>query len=251
MRVLLVGVGGNGSKLLVSLARLHLLLKSLGGDGFHLTALDPDEVSEANLVRQAFLPQDLGRNKAEILITRLNLAYGLTWEFRPRAVEARDLTDADLIITAVDSKRARRSVYEAVKRRRVWWVDLGNGDRYGQVVAGNGTVDWPYPPDLLPELVSGEDEDPGPSCSMLEAVLRQDLLVNDLAAVWAAEMTASIIRRGEPRYNAVFYDLDRGTTRPYRKPPKAKEGALRPQGRGEVRRHGTQRRNRREHPPQP
>lgn len=248
-KVLLVGVGGNGSKLLVSLARLHLLLKSLGGEGFHLTALDPDEVSEANLVRQAFLPQDLGRNKAEILITRLNLAYGLTWEFRPRAVEARDLTDADLIITAVDSKRARRSVYDTVKRRWVWWVDLGNGDRYGQVVAGNGTEDWPYPPDLLPELVSGEDEDPGPSCSMLEAVLRQDLLVNDLAAVWAAEMTASIIRRGVPRYNAVFYDLDRGTTRPYRKPP-SKEGALRPQGRGEVRRHGTQR-NRRDHPPQP
>lgn len=118
------------------------------------------------------------------------------------------------------------------------------------MVAGNGTEDWPYPPDLLPELVSGEDEDPGPSCSMLEAVLRQDLLVNDLAAVWAAEMTASIIRRGVPRYNAVFYDLDRGTTRPYRKPPN-KEGALRPQERGEVRRHGTQRRNRREHPPQP
>lgn len=29
-------------------------------------------------------------------------------------------------------------------------------------------------------------------------------------------MTASIIRRGEPRYNAVFYDLDRGTTRSLR-----------------------------------
>jgi PRTRC genetic system ThiF family protein len=232
MEVLLVGVGGNGSKLLATLARADTALQALGHRPLHVVAVDPDTVSESNLVRQAFLPKDLGRNKAEALISRLNLLYGKAWEWRARAFQPGDLEEVRprILVTALDSRRARREVFEAVKALpfylRPWWVDLGNGDRYGQVLAGNGFPEAPYPPEREPDLV-GEEEDEGPSCSVLEALLRQDLLVNDLAAVWAGELVWQILRKGRPDYLGVYYDLDQGTTRSVgweRLTPKEKSG---------------------------
>lgn len=215
MNVLLVGLGGNGSKLLVSLARAALALRAMGRTPPHVVAVDPDRVSEANLARQAFAPQDLGRPKAEVLVGKTNLLYGLGWEWRTRPFQPEDLREADIVVSALDSRRARRQVAEALEKRKakLWWVDLGNGDRYGQVLAGNGTKEAPWPHQRLPELV-GDEEDEGPSCSVLEALLRQDLLVNDMAAVWAAEVLWHLLRGKRPPYLGVFYDLDRGKATP-------------------------------------
>ncbi len=170
MNVLLVGLGGNGSKLLVSLARAALALRAMGWSPPHVVAVDPDTVSEANLARQAFAPQDVGRSKAEVLVGKVNLLYGLGWEWRVRPFQPDDLREAEVVVSALDSKRARRQVAEALEKRKVelWWVDLGNGDRYGQVLAGNGTKEAPWPHQRLPELI-GEEEDEGPSCSVLES----------------------------------------------------------------------------------
>lgn len=216
MNVLLVGLGGNGSKLLVSLARAALALRAMGRTPPHVVAVDPDRVSEANLARQAFAPQDLGRPKAEVLVGKTNLLYGLGWEWRTRPFQPEDLREADIVVSALDSRRARRQVAEALEKKKVelWWVDLGNGDRYGQVLAGNGTKEAPWPHQRLPELIGGDEEDEGPSCSVLEALLRQDLLVNDMAAVWAAEVLWHLLRGKRPPYLGVFYDLDRGKTTP-------------------------------------
>lgn len=215
MNVLLVGLGGNGSKLLVSLARAALALRAMGRTPPHVVAVDPDRVSEANLARQAFAPQDVGRPKAEVLVGKVNLLYGLGWEWRTRPFRPEDLREADIVVSALDSKRARREVAEALEKRKVerWWIDLGNGDRWGQVVAGNGTKEAPWPHQRLPELI-GDEEDEGPSCSVLEALLRQDLLVNDMAAVWAAELLWHLLRKKKPPYLGVFYDLDRGKATP-------------------------------------
>lgn len=233
MNVLLVGLGGNGSKLLVSLARAALALRAMGRTPPHVVAVDPDRVSEANLARQAFAPQDLGRPKAEVLVGKTNLLYGLGWEWRTRPFQPEDLREADIVVSALDSRRARRQVAEALEKRKVnlWWVDLGNGDRYGQVLAGNGTEEAPWPHQRLPELI-GEEEDEGPSCSVLEALLRQDLLVNDMAAVWAAEVLWHLLRGKRPLYLGVFYDLDRGKATPVPW-PKAHEETSREERPGE------------------
>ena len=214
MRIALIGVGGNGSKLLVSLARMALALRALRGEaGLWVVAVDPDQVSEANLVRQAFLPQDLGRNKAEVLVGRVNLLYGLDWEWRARPFSEEDVHAADVVVSALDSRRARRELAGLLEGSRRWWMDLGNGDRYGQVVLGQGTEEAPWPHQRFPELVGGEEEDEGPSCSVLEALMRQDLMVNDLAAVWASALLWDLARGKRPAYLGVVYDLDRGITR--------------------------------------
>lgn len=212
MQIVMVGAGGNGSKLLVSLVRAQMVLNILGRNPLQLVLIDPDTVSEANLVRQAFLPGDLGRPKAEVLVSRVNLAYGLNWEWRARAFRPADLHGVQLVISAVDSRQARRAIAEAIGTSVLWWLDMGNDVRHGQVLLGRGTAQMPYPHERLPELVEGEDDD-RPSCSALEAVMRQDLLVNDMAAIWAAELAWQVIKDGKPKYLGVFFDLERGTVR--------------------------------------
>ena len=110
LRVLVVGSGGNGSKLTVGMKNLHGALLALGHPGIQLTLADGDTVSPSNLVRQTFYPSDVGLNKATVLINRINLSCGLAWEALPRYVTAHDLagTRIDLLVSCVDSLAARR-----------------------------------------------------------------------------------------------------------------------------------------------
>jgi hypothetical protein len=64
VHVALVGAGGIGSLMLSGLARLDAAIRALGHPGLDVTVYDPDDVSEANLGRQLFAPADVGRNKA-------------------------------------------------------------------------------------------------------------------------------------------------------------------------------------------
>ena len=63
----LIGVGGGGSLVLSGLVRLHLAIKSLGHPhGLAVNVWDPDIVSQANVGRQLFAPNEIGLNKAEV-----------------------------------------------------------------------------------------------------------------------------------------------------------------------------------------
>ncbi|MGI8867121.1 MAG: ThiF family adenylyltransferase, partial [Rubrobacteraceae bacterium] len=101
LSVLVVGAGGSGSKLCVGLKNLHGALLALGHPGFQVVLADGDTVSTSNLVRQSFYPADVGLNKATVLINRINLSCGLTWEAYPHHLEADDLrrSNADLVVS--------------------------------------------------------------------------------------------------------------------------------------------------------
>ena len=110
LRVTLVGVGGNGSKMLIGLKNLHLALSTLGLFRLHVTAYDHDLVSESNLVRQSYYPSDIGQNKAVLLVNRINLSCGLAWEAQARAYNHNSSdVNADLLISCVDTRFARGS----------------------------------------------------------------------------------------------------------------------------------------------
>ena len=55
--VLVAGAGGTGYQVITSLARMSVALQALGHPGLHLTAFDPDTVTEANIGRQLFSEQ--------------------------------------------------------------------------------------------------------------------------------------------------------------------------------------------------
>jgi len=219
------GCGGSGCHLLMGLAQLQKALRGLGHPGLEVTAFDPDAVSEANLGRQLFTETDLGQNKALTLIHRLNIAFGLDWcavplEYRPYQ------RTPDLLVSCVDSKQARAGIHERIKDGRSdYWMDLGNGPDYGQVVLGQvgpAKRRLANVAELYPEMVHGYDNDE-PSCSLAEALTHQELFVNRALTAFALHLVWTMFRRGEIRVAGCFLNLREMTTVPlppqWRKPP--------------------------------
>lgn len=226
VRVLLVGAGGNGSKMLTGLKNLHLALCAFGCEGLQVFLADGDTVSEANLVRQAFFPSDLGQNKATVLINRLNLSYGLEWRALPRSVSDGDLSaDVHFLISCVDTRRARQGIHHALTKRNnrtCYWLDLGNTRATGQFVLG--CPKNAYNPrsksrlrtaaELFPELVSNLPDEAEPSCSTLQALERQDLFVNDVLVAASLNLVWRLLRYGELTYHGGLVNVETGVVRP-------------------------------------
>ena len=71
-----IGAGGTGSQVVTSLARMDTALRKLGHPGLFVRVYDPDTVGESNIGRQLFSEADLGLNKAQCLVTRINRFFG-------------------------------------------------------------------------------------------------------------------------------------------------------------------------------
>ena len=76
----IIGAGGTGSQVLTGMARLDVTLRALGHPGLFVTVYDPDIVTDANIGRQLFGPSDLGLNKSQCLVTRINNFFGNDWK---------------------------------------------------------------------------------------------------------------------------------------------------------------------------
>lgn len=221
--VVVVGAGGTGSQVIAGLAQLHYALLSLGNQyGLHVTLIDDDLVSEANIGRQMFYPSDIGHPKAEILINRINLTMGLTWEAEAARVVANANIRADILIGCVDNRKARKHMLEALSSNGGYWLDYGNREHDGQVILGQVLPSWsrkeeqkarlPHVGDLFPELIdpSLDAEDDAPSCSLADALQKQSLFVNRSVAVWGLNMLWELFRHGKLDYHGVFVNLKSG-----------------------------------------
>lgn len=207
--VSLIGVGGTGSMLLTHLVRLNQAVRALGGAGLHVQAYDPDDVSDHNLTRQNFAPADVGRNKAVVLVERCNLYAGLNWRAYPRTYEPSDHNKSvHLVISCVDSGSARHEIYESFAHQPPpYWLDCGNEARSGQVILGRFDRTLPHILELDPTGMKG-DEASGPSCSALEALTRQHLMINPNVALQAAGMLSDLLLLGCIETSAVYLRLD-------------------------------------------
>ena len=78
-----IGAGGTGSQVVTSLARMDTALRKLGHPGLFVRVYDPDTVGESNIGRQLFSEADLGLNKAQCLVTRINRFFGNDWAAVP------------------------------------------------------------------------------------------------------------------------------------------------------------------------
>ena len=102
LTVALIGVGGTGSQVLTSLGRMNYALKELGHPGLHVKSYDADIVTAANCGRQLFSPIEVGRNKAEVLTTKLNMFFGTAWESIPEMYDERS-EQTNIVISCVDT----------------------------------------------------------------------------------------------------------------------------------------------------
>lgn len=220
-----IGCGGTGSQLLPRLAQLHKSMLALGHPaGLAVTVWDPDEVSAHNCLRQNFFECDVHQKKASVMVNRLNMAHGLTWQDRPEyfSVEAMKHDRADFIIGCVDSKKGRREIEAFVRNswNTTYWIDAGNESDSGQVIVGQGgrrienhPLRLPLVSELYPEIVNGEDDN-APSCSARESIFKQGLATNPMAATWVYAWLAHVLRFGKIDYCGVFFNLTAGRSSP-------------------------------------
>lgn len=207
IHIALAGCGGTGSQMLITLARMDLALRGLGGAGLIVDCFDPDTVSAANCGRQAFYTCDLGKNKAEVLAERLKLCFpGFEVIAYPEKFYAR--VGIPFLISCVDSRNARREICNSRHHLDCYHIDCGNGADYGQVLMGNGTKELPWPEIVEPELIASGPEDDTPSCSMAEALEKQDLFVNDFAARIAGALLWNMFRHGYTEIRGAYYTLN-------------------------------------------
>lgn len=223
----LIGCGGTGSQVLTCLARIHQSLSALGHPGLNVSVYDPDEVTEANIARQLFSLSDVGLNKAEVLVTRINRFFGLDWLAYPCVYKNTCNRHANILISCVDTVQSRQELV-AVKNctsydppfQSYYWMDFGNGRRTGQVVLGTLTsIEQPKIKSVktvarlktvlkLFDLSSVNEADSGPSCSLAEALNKQDLFINSTLAQLGCALLWKLLSTGSVDYQGMFLNLE-------------------------------------------
>jgi len=234
LRVLLVGAGGSGSAILLQLPFLEQALRAWGQPGLAVTVMDPDTVSEVNIVRQPFSHVDIGSNKAMCLVGRINMFWGFAWKAIPHAFGDGTAAEpeCDLLISCVDTRKARHQIAESFKKFRApaYHLDLGNNASSGQYVLGqprDRTVSaraqetrLPTVFERFPEIADITiAESPLPSCSAVEALDRQEPFINQTLAVSSLAMLARLLRYGQISYHGGFYNAETGWVAPLKVDP--------------------------------
>jgi PRTRC genetic system ThiF family protein len=228
VRVLVVGCGGNGSAVAAGLPYLHQAMLVAGHPGgLQVTLMDGDIISPANCVRQPFSSAEIGLAKAVVMVSRLNLFWGLSWTASPEFLsEQSKIGDFDVVIGCVDTRAARRVIGKHVQgwRSRVgYWLDLGNSGDSGQFVLGqplNGrnrrsAERLRTAPELFPEIVRELLDDDGvPSCSSLEALERQEPFLNQALAYHALALLTRLFRYGRIEHHGAFINVRENRVQP-------------------------------------
>lgn len=238
IRILLIGAGGNGSAVLFGLPYLHHALVAWGvAEGLDVVVMDADTVSPTNCVRQPFGDADIGQNKANVLVNRLNLFHQFNWEAREAYFTADHKPSIgtsydsiiDFVISCVDTREARRAMHEAFNnsqgpwRNVSYWLDIGNSASKGQFVLGQPrnsinrqsstrlrTVTELFPSIMDTSLGEGDL----PSCSAAEALERQEPYINNVLATSALAMLTRLLRYRELDHHGAFYNAETGRSVP-------------------------------------
>ncbi len=230
----LIGAGGTGSQVLTNLARLDVTLRALNHPGLFVTVYDPDAVTESNIGRQLFSLSDLGLNKARCLVTRLNHFFGNDWRAVPQIYPAhlQSATNddiANITITCTDNIKSRLDMWKILKavpdkdyrdyRSPLYWLDFGNTQTSGQVVLGT-VPKIKQPKSQQYETVESlkvitryvryarvKETDSGPSCSLAEALEKQDLFINSTLAQLGCNLLWKMFRHGLLEHHGLYLNL--------------------------------------------
>ena len=235
--IFVIGAGGTGSQVITNLARMNMALQAIGHPGLHVTVFDPDTVTEANIGRQLFSEPELGENKAMALVTRINRFFGYTWGAEcchyplRRSWNKESLMLANIIITCTDNVRSRLDLWQFLKSHReisinnektpLYWMDFGNTQNTGQVLIGTirnkirqpaSEKHIPMPKmNVITEEVSYstiKEKDSGSSCSLAEALRKQDLFINSMLAQVGCDILWKMFKEGRLAYRGAYVNLN-------------------------------------------
>ena len=240
----LIGAGGTGSQVLTALARMNHALSELNHASLSVRLWDDDVITEANLGRQLFAESELGLHKSVALINRINRFFGTNWKAETQKFVKDDLgklqsnMKSEIYISCVDSVKSRFDIAEILNELKIdksyyrnqckYWIDFGNSQFTGQVLLstiGNikqpnsekyETVEnLPFITEEFGEILKvSESEDDTPSCSLAEALEKQDLFINSTLAQMGSSLLWSLFRNGLTENRGFFLNLKNFQSQP-------------------------------------
>ena len=240
----LIGTGGTGSQVLSSLARINISLLQLGHPGIFVRAFDDDIITAANIGRQLFASSEIGLCKSVALINRLNRFFGTNWKAIPQKFDKQssykkeDEFSANITISCTDSVVSRFDIAAHLKanktdnnvekiNRPIYWMDYGNERNTGQVILstvepviqpssnkfiGVGTL--PFVTEEFKEMLLSTDDNNAPSCSLAEALQKQNLCINSTLAALGSSLLWKLFREGMTECRGFFLNLKEFRTQP-------------------------------------
>lgn len=227
--IVVVGCGGTGAALVTGLPYLHHALLAAGHpSGIEVCVVDGDRITETNCVRQPFTLSEVGLYKAQVLINRLNVFWGLDWCAIPTEVRCgRDVPDCDFLISCVDTRAARATLARITRlktRKFDYWIDTGNSSASGQFVMGeplrpnrkDRSTRLPCIDELFPQMIraSLDRRDTQPACSAAAALVKQEPYINQSIAQLVLAMLGRLFRHGELSYHGGFVNIVTGRVNP-------------------------------------
>lgn len=229
--IIVVGLGGTGSQLARSIARIVFDMERSGLRTPSILFVDPDRIEDKNVGRQMFTGADCGQFKAELLARRFNAAMGLDirWSCKEFDPAEHATGYGTLVVGCVDNHVAR----QALARAQVnVWLDCGNHTDSGQVICGSTDdraavrrelrrckkyadheIDkLPNAAAVFPELLEPPDPtaqtNSDASCAELVEMGVQHLLINDAIATAAAAYVFRLLYRKPLHSFMTFVSLD-------------------------------------------
>ena len=231
----LIGAGGTGSKVLTALMEMNHSLTALGHAGLWVHLWDDDIVTNANLGRQRFAPSEVGLYKSVALINRANRFTGTNWKAETVKFERDSFgklpanAKAKIYITCTDSAKSRFDIADILKNSNQrhhrddpkYWMDFGNSQHTGQVILSTvGEIEQPksekfetvqslpFVTEEFGELLNqSEALDNTSSCSLAEALEKQDLFINSALAQMGCSLLWNLFREGMTQNWGFFLNL--------------------------------------------
>lgn len=270
--VVIVGCGGTGSHLLSGLCRLLYSIKqapavrsadrvseteALAGAAVPhspppVTVVEGAAVSSRNVLRQGYLPPEVGSNKALALCERYGAAYGLELAAYPQYLNAdtdlgRLVPEGAVVVGCLDNAASRAMLHQGLcSYEHVVYLDAGNAgvpaaapdaaregrpDREqrialresgweGQVVCGarvRGEQVLPFAGHTFPELLEIENEDDlhpqQVPCERAAAAAPQRMMTNLLATDVLLSYLTTLLTEGTVLNQRTAFDARQGYLR--------------------------------------
>ena len=231
----LIGAGGTGSKVLTALMEMNHSLTALVHAGLLVRLWDDDVITNANLGRQRFAQSEVGLYKSVALINRANRFMGTNWKAETAKFQKDTFgklpenAKATIYITCMDSVKSRFEVAEILKYSNPthhrdapkYWMDFGNSQYTGQVMLSTvgeipqpksekfeAVASLPFVTEEFGELLNeSEQQDDTPSCSLAEALEKQDLFINSALAQMGCSLLWNLFREGMTPNRGFFLNL--------------------------------------------
>ena len=236
VKVVMLGAGGTGGHIAPHLYRLLYALDR----PVRFIICDGDLVEEKNLVRQNFIPADLGENKAKVLAERYASVFGMETEYVPEFIESEErllqlltprawrmgscindpvLQEQVILIGAVDNNRSRQLCHSVFyQMRELVYIDSGNGEYTGQVVCGirsGGRTLYRPIGKVYPDVLKETDKFPTQlSCAEASLSAPQSIAANITAATAVVDIIYNILALGESRVRQVTFATTNVNVRP-------------------------------------